>query len=110
MREISKYTKAYLETNAKRGLGNGLTVSTYVSKYCPVGCGGRYAGTYTARIYYDLMMECNVFEFLSARNGKAYYPKSMLKSKGLRKKLKLANALIKMNPKIEAKNVRKLLV
>jgi len=34
---FSEHTKKYLEINKSKGLGNGFTISTYVSKYCKVG-------------------------------------------------------------------------
>lgn len=69
---LSQYVADYLEGNAQRGLGFGLTISTYLAGRLR-GKSRQYAGRYRA----SLERSCRLLGAVpgpSARGSIAYYP------------------------------------
>jgi hypothetical protein len=103
-KKLGKRTAEYLAINKKRGLGNGYTISTFVSK--TIGY-SRYVDVYRYRIYVDLdKHQDKVFCFISVKGGEAYYPKSMLKGE-IKKKYETVLAMKKMNPALSLHDLAK---
>jgi len=89
----SKYADSYLDTNFKRGLGNGLTPASYINTFWS---GGNIHQT--KKLLKDMYQNTNLaFPFSSARGQTAYYPISMM-DKTKFKKYRALVAVWKLNP------------
>lgn len=92
----SKYLNSYLDTNKKRGIGNGYTPSTFIS----FKCSKHNASYQTNKLIYSLKSRKDVFPFLSSMNCTAYYPNEMLQDEKIKKyatKIKVLLVLEKMS-------------
>lgn len=72
MRE-SQYVDDYLNENARRGTGQGLTIGSYLA-YKLSGKAREYAGKYAAALLAAVLRR-NAIEGRSKNGGVAYYPR-----------------------------------
>lgn len=72
MRE-SQYTDDYLRENARRGMGNGLTIGSYLASVLQ-GKAKKYAGQYVAALEMSVIRR-NAIKGRSKQGGVAYYPR-----------------------------------
>lgn len=68
----SAYTEAYLDENAKRGQGSGITPGTFLA-YNLKGKAKQYSSKYLAALLRDLKSRSDVIAGLSQGGGTAYY-------------------------------------
>ncbi len=95
---LGQNAKDYLQTNKARGLGNGLTVSTWVGQNKGHN---RWSWRYEGVINYQIANNPKqAFEFTSIKGKTAYYPTSMLKGEN-KKKYLLILTMVKLDPTIE---------
>lgn len=94
---LGKDTKDYLKTNEDRGLGNGLTISSWVGKYKGYS---RWSWKYTSTIAYQLHENpTKAIRFVSCKGGIAFYPTTILKGEN-KKKYKTILTIAKLDPSI----------
>ena len=101
---LGENAKKYLQENKKRGLGQGITISTWVGQSKGHN---RWSWRYEGIMRFQL--EANpkkVFMFLSTRGGKAYYPASMLKGENAKKYLTVLT-MVKLDPTIDIHQLSK---
>lgn len=72
MAKESQYTDDYLATNTARGMGNGLTVGTFLA-YVLRGRAKEYKGRYETALINSLERRQGVVKSKSARGGVAWY-------------------------------------
>ena len=95
----SKYADSYLDINIKRGLGNGLTPSSYISTLWPRGGNTHQAN----KLNKDMEQNPNlVFPFSSVRGLVAYYPISMMDKTKL-KKYRALVTICKFDPYLDSR-------
>lgn len=73
MRE-SQYTDDYLRENARRGVGNGLTIGSYLA-YTLQGKAREYASKYATALEASVIRR-NAIKGRSKLGGVAYYPRN----------------------------------
>lgn len=99
-----EHAEKYLKENKERGLGAGVTVSTWISQHMAYN---RYSDAYTYRLKEELITHPEkCFEFISAHGGTAYYPMDMMNEE-CEKKCKLIRSLNKMDPLIPMRTLVK---
>ena len=91
-----KYSERYLKCNESRGIGYGVTPSSYIGTFY------RYGNVHqTKKLISDMEKNSDkIFAFRSVKGGKAYYPLSMLQDKS-NEKYKILVAMKKLNPEMD---------
>jgi hypothetical protein len=101
---LGQNAKDYLQSNKVRGLGNGLTIGTWVGR---IKGYNRWSWRIEGVIFHQIASNPKkAFEFTSAKGRKAYYPTSMLKGEN-KKKYLLILTLVKLDPTIEIHQLTK---
>jgi len=90
--------KKYLQANKERGLGQGITISTWVGKYKGYNrWSWRVEGVISHQIFSNPK---KAFMFTSVKGRSAYYPTSMLNGENKKKYITIL-ALVKLDPTID---------
>ena len=104
---LGKDAKDYLKTNKERGLGKGLTVSSWVRSKKGYN---KWSWKYTSTMIYQLHENpTKVIRFVSCKGGIAFYPTTMLRGDN-KKKYKAILAIAKLDPSIEIHSIIKALL